>query len=224
MAAICDPNFTWSRSHLTPPYKSLAKISSHLQIHPMTSNSSTKAVPSNLIAFPSVSSSLHSLPQATSIHNVALHPNMYAQRESEDKVSLIKSTLFLILQHTILQLRIALANSKTPSSCTPLLQTTYRAPVSPPHPFPFLSFTHCLLSRPQHHPKMDQHHWWCVQYVAILFPCQFSHSMPLFIEIKILHIKSCLSLGSYVFSGFDFSWNTLHTLYTHTHIPHRRRR
>lgn len=60
-----------------------------------TPNSSTatdkKAVPSNLIAFPSVSSSLYSLPQATSIHNVALHPNMYAQRaaESEEKVSII---------------------------------------------------------------------------------------------------------------------------------------
>ncbi|KAJ7474708.1 hypothetical protein FB451DRAFT_1397592 [Mycena latifolia] len=41
-----------------------------------------------LVAFPSVSSSLHSLPRATSMSNVSLHPNMYAQRakESEAKV------------------------------------------------------------------------------------------------------------------------------------------
>lgn len=52
-------------------------------------SSSSKGVPSNLVAFPSVSSALNSLPQATSIHNVSLHPNMYAQRaaESEAKVS-----------------------------------------------------------------------------------------------------------------------------------------
>ncbi|KAJ6629363.1 hypothetical protein B0H10DRAFT_1986857 [Mycena sp. CBHHK59/15] len=43
-----------------------------------------------LVAFPSVSSSLHSLPRATSMSNVSLHPNMYAQRakESEAKVPL----------------------------------------------------------------------------------------------------------------------------------------
>ncbi|KAF8811134.1 hypothetical protein BYT27DRAFT_7090090 [Phlegmacium glaucopus] len=79
----------------------------------MNTNSSNNTVPSNLIAFPSVSSSLYSLPQATSIHNVALHPNMYAQRaqESEEK------------------LRNAL--SKTPSSFTPQpQQTVYRVQVS----------------------------------------------------------------------------------------------
>jgi len=50
--------------------------------------SSNKVVPSNLIAFPSVSSSLNSLPQATSIHSVALHPNMYAQRAAESEAKL----------------------------------------------------------------------------------------------------------------------------------------
>ncbi|KDR70195.1 hypothetical protein GALMADRAFT_255057 [Galerina marginata CBS 339.88] len=61
----------------------------------------SKAAPSNLIAFPSVSSSLHSLPQATSIQNVSLHPNMYAQRAAESEAKLQK------------------ALSKTPSSFTP---------------------------------------------------------------------------------------------------------
>jgi hypothetical protein len=53
----------------------------------MTNNGN--GVPSNLIAFPSVSSSLHSLPQATNIQHVSLRPNMYTQwaAESEAKVS-----------------------------------------------------------------------------------------------------------------------------------------
>ncbi|KAF8066969.1 hypothetical protein FPV67DRAFT_1497297 [Lyophyllum atratum] len=46
---------------------------------------------SSLVAFPSVSSSLHSLPQATSIQNVALHPNMYAQRAAESEALLQKA-------------------------------------------------------------------------------------------------------------------------------------
>ena len=52
-----------------------------------------KGVSCNIVAFPSVSSSLHSLPQATNIqlhpNMYAHHPNMYAQRaaESEAKVS-----------------------------------------------------------------------------------------------------------------------------------------
>ncbi|PPQ99418.1 hypothetical protein CVT24_005405 [Panaeolus cyanescens] len=67
-------------------------------------SSSSKAVPSNLVAFPSVSSALNSLPQATSIHNVSLHPNMYAQRAAESEAKLQK------------------ALSKTPSSFTPQTQ------------------------------------------------------------------------------------------------------
>ncbi|KAF9044353.1 hypothetical protein BJ165DRAFT_1480677 [Panaeolus papilionaceus] len=67
-------------------------------------SSSSKGVPSNLVAFPSVSSALNSLPQATSIHNVSLHPNMYAQRAAESEAKLQK------------------ALSKTPSSFTPQTQ------------------------------------------------------------------------------------------------------
>ncbi|KAF9004539.1 hypothetical protein BDQ17DRAFT_396354 [Cyathus striatus] len=52
----------------------------------MTSN-----VPSNFVAFPSVSSSLHSLPHATSMQNVSLHPNMYAQRAAESEAKLQKA-------------------------------------------------------------------------------------------------------------------------------------
>ena len=51
---------------------------------PMTSQQPT---PSHLLAFPSVSSSLHTLPQAMSIHSVALHPGMYASAESNAKLS-----------------------------------------------------------------------------------------------------------------------------------------
>ncbi|KAJ7080617.1 hypothetical protein B0H15DRAFT_953484 [Mycena belliarum] len=41
-----------------------------------------------LVAFPSVSRSLHSLPGATSMNNVSLHPNMYAQRAKESEAKL----------------------------------------------------------------------------------------------------------------------------------------
>ncbi|KAF8154744.1 hypothetical protein B0H34DRAFT_717695 [Crassisporium funariophilum] len=78
----------------------------------MSTRDASKGVPSNLIAFPSVSSSLHSLPQATSIQNVSLHPNMYANRAAESEAKLSK------------------ALSKTPSSFTPQSQPMmYRMPV-----------------------------------------------------------------------------------------------
>ncbi|KAH8827621.1 hypothetical protein DL96DRAFT_1599684 [Flagelloscypha sp. PMI_526] len=35
---------------------------------------------SSITAFPSLASSLHSLPNATSLHNLPLHPSMYATR------------------------------------------------------------------------------------------------------------------------------------------------
>ncbi|KAJ6551811.1 hypothetical protein B0H19DRAFT_1264444 [Mycena capillaripes] len=41
-----------------------------------------------LVAYPSLSSSLHSLPHATSMSNVALHPNMYKQRATESEAKL----------------------------------------------------------------------------------------------------------------------------------------
>ncbi|KAF8218051.1 hypothetical protein K438DRAFT_2006966 [Mycena galopus ATCC 62051] len=51
----------------------------------MSSRTSNK---NGLVAFPSVSQSLHSLPRATSMSNVALHPNMYAQRAKESEAKL----------------------------------------------------------------------------------------------------------------------------------------
>ncbi|KAF9465434.1 hypothetical protein BDZ94DRAFT_1307048 [Collybia nuda] len=56
-----------------------------------TRDASKKSAPSNLIALPSLSSSLHSLPHATSMQNVALHPNMYAQRAAESEAKLQKA-------------------------------------------------------------------------------------------------------------------------------------
>ncbi|KJA24741.1 hypothetical protein HYPSUDRAFT_200300 [Hypholoma sublateritium FD-334 SS-4] len=47
---------------------------------------SQQPTPSHLLAFPSVSSALHTLPQATSIHSIALHPGMYASAESNAKL------------------------------------------------------------------------------------------------------------------------------------------
>ncbi|KAK0443554.1 hypothetical protein EV421DRAFT_524942 [Armillaria borealis] len=52
----------------------------------MSSRDASKGVPSNLLAFPSLSSSLHALPQATSMKGVSLHPNMYGQPASEAKL------------------------------------------------------------------------------------------------------------------------------------------
>lgn len=96
----------------------------------MSAYGSSKPTPSNLISFPSVSSSLHSLPQATSLKNVDLHPNMYANRaaESEAKVSR-PTTRTLNSAHAIFfQLQKALA--RTHSSQSPAGQPLYRVTVS----------------------------------------------------------------------------------------------
>lgn len=71
-------------SHATKPYIPFL-LSSSFFLCTFTMSSSNKK---GLVAFPSVSSSLNSLPRATSMSNVSLHPNMYAQRakESEAKV------------------------------------------------------------------------------------------------------------------------------------------
>uniref|UniRef100_A0A8H7XUT1 Uncharacterized protein n=1 Tax=Psilocybe cubensis TaxID=181762 RepID=A0A8H7XUT1_PSICU len=63
-----------------------------------------KSIPSNLVAFPSVSSSLHSLPQATSLQNVSLHSSSNALRAAESEAKLQK------------------ALAKTSSSFTPQVQ------------------------------------------------------------------------------------------------------
>lgn len=94
---------------LCPPTKGL-------KLSMATRDASNKMAPSNLVAFPSLSSSLHSLPHATSMQNVALHPNMYAQRaaESEAKVSTNSQSLRLSSSYRPPQLQKAL--SKTASS------------------------------------------------------------------------------------------------------------
>ncbi|KAF8628926.1 hypothetical protein AX15_003645 [Amanita polypyramis BW_CC] len=53
--------------------------------------SSQQCPPSNLVAFPSVSASLCSLPNATSMQNIALHPSMYATRAAESEAKLQKA-------------------------------------------------------------------------------------------------------------------------------------
>ncbi|KAJ7595689.1 hypothetical protein C8J56DRAFT_922935 [Mycena floridula] len=48
---------------------------------------SSRRDPKHLVAFPSLSGGLSTLPQATSMNNVALHANMYARaKESEAKL------------------------------------------------------------------------------------------------------------------------------------------
>ncbi|KAF8347414.1 hypothetical protein F5887DRAFT_1072403 [Amanita rubescens] len=47
--------------------------------------------PSNIVAFPSVSASLCSLPHATSMQNIAIHPSMYALRAAESEAKLQKA-------------------------------------------------------------------------------------------------------------------------------------
>ncbi len=65
-----------------PPSSALLRQSSARTIM------SAQQSPSNIVAFPSVSASLCSLPHATSMQNIAIHPSMYALRaaESEAKV------------------------------------------------------------------------------------------------------------------------------------------
>ncbi|EGN94312.1 hypothetical protein SERLA73DRAFT_143946 [Serpula lacrymans var. lacrymans S7.3] len=55
------------------------------------SNPSNKGVPADkLVALPSLSCSLSSLPQARSLDSVSLHPSMYAQRAAESEAKLKK--------------------------------------------------------------------------------------------------------------------------------------
>ncbi|KAI1798286.1 hypothetical protein LXA43DRAFT_979659 [Ganoderma leucocontextum] len=57
-----------------------------------SSASSTKSIPpSQLIALPSLSCSLSSLPQAKSIDGLSLHPTMLAQRNAESQAKLQKA-------------------------------------------------------------------------------------------------------------------------------------
>ncbi|KAJ7035217.1 hypothetical protein C8F04DRAFT_1099444 [Mycena alexandri] len=75
-----------------------------------------------LVAYPSVSSSLHSLPRATSMSNVSLHPNMYAQRAKESQAK---------LQHAFTK-PVSYPNSPYPNSPLPC------APPKPPVAAPLM--------------------------------------------------------------------------------------
>lgn len=102
-----------------------------LNLPQMASRNQNTSAPSKIVALPSLSCSLSSLPQAKNMNNVSLHPTMYAQRaaESEAKVRHLCGVLRLILANFSVQLQKAL--SKTPSSFTP--QTpTYPNPVRLP--------------------------------------------------------------------------------------------
>ncbi|KAG1797413.1 uncharacterized protein HD556DRAFT_1233320 [Suillus plorans] len=46
-----------------------------------------------LVALPSLSCGLSSLPQAKSMDSVSLHPNMYAQRAAESEAKVLSSLL-----------------------------------------------------------------------------------------------------------------------------------
>ncbi|KAJ8581174.1 hypothetical protein M405DRAFT_832981 [Rhizopogon salebrosus TDB-379] len=51
-------------------------------------SNSRRAPADKLVALPSLSSGLSSLPQAKSMASVSLHPNMYAQRAAESEAKL----------------------------------------------------------------------------------------------------------------------------------------
>ncbi|KAJ7614114.1 hypothetical protein FB45DRAFT_262046 [Roridomyces roridus] len=74
---------------------------------------------SPLVAFPSVSGSLRSLPQVTSMPNVSLHPNMYAQRAKESDAK---------LQHAFTKPNPSPKSSMPPSSSTAAAPLMMRPP------------------------------------------------------------------------------------------------
>ncbi|KAK2462825.1 hypothetical protein APHAL10511_005216 [Amanita phalloides] len=53
--------------------------------------SANQSPPPSLVSYPSVSASLCTLPSATSLQNVALHPSMYAARAAESEAKLQKA-------------------------------------------------------------------------------------------------------------------------------------
>ncbi|KAF5354153.1 hypothetical protein D9756_007121 [Leucocoprinus leucothites] len=66
----------------------IAKMPSATTAAPATSQSSKSRIPSSLVAFPSVSQSLHSLSSATSVHGVSLHPSSFAQYPAQSEAKL----------------------------------------------------------------------------------------------------------------------------------------
>ena len=73
-------------ANVPPTFLQLAICFTFVLTFAMSSCDAPKGIPSNLLAFPSLSSSLHALPQATNLQNVSLHPNMYGKLASEAKV------------------------------------------------------------------------------------------------------------------------------------------
>ncbi|KAI0746683.1 hypothetical protein C8Q80DRAFT_1176706 [Daedaleopsis nitida] len=84
-----------------------------------SSASSTKSIPpEQLIALPSFSCSLSSLPQAKSIDGLSLHPSMLAQRNAESQAKLQKA------------LSKSATNANLPSVYAPLAQSAQYGPSS----------------------------------------------------------------------------------------------
>ncbi|KAJ7254654.1 hypothetical protein B0H12DRAFT_1114661 [Mycena haematopus] len=96
-----------------------------------------------LVAFPSVSQSLHSLSHATSMSNVALHHNMYAMRAKESEAK---------LQHAFTKPTLS---PNSPLPCQPTQHALMmRAPVSPPcYPDSARITTRHLLTIATPHPQ-----------------------------------------------------------------------
>lgn len=75
----------------TQAYKYLAPLSLY---HPMAALRHDK-----LVALPSLSCALSSLPQATSLDSVSLHPSMYAQHAADSEAKARRSPLVLCVSH-----------------------------------------------------------------------------------------------------------------------------
>ncbi|KAG7095074.1 hypothetical protein E1B28_005863 [Marasmius oreades] len=52
---------------------------------------SSRDAKASIVAFPTLSSSLNALPNATNLQGLPLHPNMYAQRAAESEAKLQRS-------------------------------------------------------------------------------------------------------------------------------------
>lgn len=90
---------------------------------------SSKNSGASIVALPSVSSSLYTLPNATSIHNVHIHQHMYAQRaaESEAKASLTLLSLWYKLLN-VLPPQLQKCLSKTASAASHSQLPPYQPP------------------------------------------------------------------------------------------------
>jgi len=88
---------------------------------------SSKNSGASIVALPSVSSSLHTLPNATSIHNVHIHQHMYAQRAAESEAKACPS--YFLLWYNILNiLQLQKALSKTASAASQNQLPLYQPP------------------------------------------------------------------------------------------------